>query len=402
MDCRICGAGTRLLLDLGSMPPANWLVERADSQEQLFPLSLKVCETCSNLQLPVCLGADILYSHYFYVTPDSRMLERHYDWLIEFLFDKGYVDRGSSILEIGSNRGAFLKRLMPLVSSALGVDPAQNVVEMAMEGGIPTVCDFFDAASASRIESEFGKKSVIVARHCLAHNEWPQRMLQGVDALLSSDGIFVIENNYAGKMIEDVEFDQIYHEHMFYYSLSSLDAMLRRNGLRVIDVDLRDIHGGSIVCVAAREGSSWETATAVDAFARREEVLLNAASLETFVRRVNELRWHLRSTIDSIRARGKTISAYGATAKAATLLNACKLTARDIPFCADSTAIKQGRFIPGTGIAIVAEQELLKTPPDYFLLTAWNYKDELIDKVRAAGGSEVGFIVPFPEVAVIE
>ena len=401
MACRICGANTRPLLDLGSMPPANWLVDRADAQERSFPLSLEGCSTCSNLQLPVCLDADTLYSHYFYLTPESPMLEGHYQWLIAFLFGKGYAGPESSVLEIGSNRGALLEHLLPRVQSALGVDPAENVVKIAAQSGIPTICEFFDSSSALKIERDHGKHSLIIARHCMAHNEWPQRMLEGVEQLLHSDGILVIENNYAGKMIGDVEFDQIYHEHMFYYSLSSLNTMLAKHGFRIIDIELRDIHGGSIVCVAARLDSRWAVTSAVERFADKERTLLSDASLSGFKEQAYRLREDLCSAVKSVRARGKTISAYGATAKGATLLNFCGLTARDIESCADSTSIKQGRFIPGTGIAIVPEIELLKNPPDYFLLTAWNYKDELIEKARAASGGRVGFIVPLPEVEII-
>jgi novobiocin biosynthesis protein NovU/D-mycarose 3-C-methyltransferase len=383
------------------MPPANWLVDDPTAPEQTFPLKLEACDNCANLQLHDCLGADVLYSHYYYVTPESNMLSRHYDWLVRYLFENSYASKESNVVEIGSNRGAFLSRLIPAVKSALGVDPAENVVRLANEHNVPTVCDFFNAESAERIAKERGRQDLIVARHCMAHNEYPQDMLDGVNALLTSDGILVIENNYAGRMVSDVEFDQIYHEHMFYYSLASLTALLERNGLRVIDVQISEVHGGSVLCFATPNTSCRGVSPSVSAFARQEAPSLSKAMLMRFAARALEVRDKLRGTVRSLRGSGKSVAAYGATAKGSTLLNFCGLTARDIAVCGDSTPIKQGRYIPGVGVRIVPEDELLRDPPDYLLLTAWNYKDELIAKVRAMGANDVRFIVPFPDVYVV-
>ena len=234
----------------------------------------------------------------------------------------------------------------------------------------------------------------------MAHNQWPQRMLDGVREVIAADGILVIENNYAGQMIGDTEFDQIYHEHMFYYSLTSLSALLAGSGFRVIDAAFSKVHGGSIICFAVRDRSTWETKSNVAGRVAEERRMFSPEALRLFARRTYEIRDHLRNVVDDLHAVGKRIAAYGATAKGATLLNFCGFTANDITSCADSTLIKQGRYIPGARIPIVAESELLNDPPDYFLLTAWNYKDELIAKTRAAGAKDVLFIVPIPSVEI--
>jgi novobiocin biosynthesis protein NovU/D-mycarose 3-C-methyltransferase len=399
--CRICDRELEKLVDLGEMPPANWLVDSPDSQQDRFPLALDYCSSCGNLQLGYCLPASVLYGHYYYVTPVSTSLDRHYRWLIDTLFERGYASAESTVLEIGSNRGAFLQALSPFVRSTLGVDPAANIVEIALQDGVDTICDYFDGESAEKIASERGRVSLVVARHCMAHNEWPQRMLDGASKLLERDGVLIIENNYAGQMVRDGEFDQIYHEHMFYFSLSSLSVLLERNGFRVIDAEIAAVHGGSIVCVAVPQESERRPHERVEKLMAEERSLLSRDALERFAARTYSLRDELRTLISSLRGTGTRLAAYGATAKGATLLNFCGFTSSEIFACADSTPVKEGRYIPGTGVPIVSEKSLLANPPDYFLLTAWNYKDELIAKTRAAGAVDVRFIVPIPNVEIV-
>jgi SAM-dependent methyltransferase len=400
-SCRICEKDIEMLVDLGKMPPANQLLASPDIAQETFPLVLEHCESCGNLQLGYCLAAETLYAHYYYVTPVSSSLDRHYLWLIDTLIKRGYANRDSIAVEIGSNRGAFLKVLAPFVRSTLGVDPAANIVELAREEGVETECAFFTLASAERIAEERGEATLLVARHCMAHNERPQEMLHGAAALLSRDGILVIENNYAVQMIRDSEFDQIYHEHMFYYSLHSLSQLLSRNGFRVIDAEVANVHGGSIICVAAHEDSSRFPAERVQILLDAERESLSPERLSQFASRTYSIRNELQTLVSEIHSKGDRIAAYGATAKGATLLNFCGLTGDEIFACADSTQIKQGLYIPGTGIQIIAEDVLLGEPPDYFLLTAWNYKRELIAKARAAGAADVGFIVPIPNVEIV-
>lgn len=384
------------------MPPANWLLESPETDPALYPLILERCSSCTNLQLAFCLSAEVLYSHYYYITPDSISLTRHYRWLIDFMFHGGYLAADSDVLEIGSNRGAFLKELSPHVGSTLGVDPAENVVGVARRSGVETLCDYFDLSVAKRIAARSKPPSVFFARHCMAHNEFPQRMLEGVSHLLPDDGILVIENNYAAHMVRDSEFDQVYHEHMFYYSVTSLSELLRRSGLRIIDVVLTDLHGGSIVVFAVTADSRRSTAQTVPRLIDEERGTLSPSRIADFSSQASVIRDGLQSTIRKLSEAGNSLAAYGATAKGATLLNFCSLTARDITACADSTYIKQGRFIPGAGIPIIAEGTLFEAPPDYLLLTAWNYKDELIAKVRSAGARDVKFIIPIPSVEIVE
>jgi protein-L-isoaspartate O-methyltransferase len=399
MSCRICTANTKEVLDLGESPPANSLVPSADTDQTAYPLVLEWCDTCGNIQLRDCLDADVLYSDYLYVTPVSPMLSKHYEYLTNFLLQNNYLASDSNVMEIGSNAGYFLDHIKDKVGGIVGVDPAQQIAEMATASGIPTVVDFFNEQSAIRVAAEHGTPNLVVARHCLAHNEWPQEMVKGAAAVLEDGGYFVVENAYAMNTIENTEFDQIYHEHMFYYSIRSMTEMLKRHGLTLVDVTMSLVHGGSVIFVA-RKGDGT-TSEAVRRYAQREELFLNDARFENFAEKTADIKASLIQLVDQLKEKGQTIYTYGATAKGNTLLNYVGLTRDQIPYCVDNTEMKQGKFLPKSGIEIISEEAALENPPDYFLLTAWNYQDEIITKVRAAGNYESQFIVPIPFVRIV-
>jgi SAM-dependent methyltransferase len=387
---------TQRVLDLGSMPPANALLESPADSSPEYPLLLEACE-CGNFQLRDCLDASDLYRHYYYTTPESPTLQAHYGNLVAKLQDRGLLAKSSRVLEIGSNIGIFLEFLRPFVAETLGVDPAQNVVEIANARGIDTIAEFFDAGVADSIAEERGRYDLVFARHCMAHNRDPLAMLQGVQRVLSDEGVFVLENAYALNTILGGEFDQVYHEHMFFFTLHSIVNILSHSGLSVIGAFLSDIHGGSIVCLAKRSG---DADVDVAKLLEDEQRKLTSAAIREFAHRAQSTRDDLRSAVGDLLASGRTIFSYGATAKSATLMNYCGLSSTQIPFCADSTLMKQGRFFPKSHIEVVSEEFAFANPPDAFLLTAWNYRDELIRKARSAGVRS-SFIVPIPRLEIV-
>lgn len=401
MTCRICGEATSLLLDLGSMPPANRLkASRADT-EQHYPLAVERCLSCFNLQLTYCVAEEELYSHYFYLTPDSPSLRAHYRFLTDHMFGEGYLSHDSFVFEIGSNVGRFLEHLKPLVGKVHGIDPAGNVCRMAVDNGIDTTCGFFNRETAAALERTHGAPDVIVARHCAAHNKDPHAIISGVAELLADDGYFLMENAYALNTLVNNEFDQIYHEHMFYYSIRSVVRLFALHGLRLIDVLQAPIHGGSIVFVAVKDGSKAAERPSVAVEAGREAAVLTEDLLKKFVDHVHVNRARLSDLINEILGRNQTIWAYGATAKGVTLMNYVGLDSRHISYCADSTPIKQGKYIPMANIEIRSEQDAFDAQPDYFLLTAWNYKEEVISKIRNSGNMTSRFILPIPTTQII-
>jgi SAM-dependent methyltransferase len=399
--CRICGHHTEAVVDLGESPPANSLLVSPTDFSRSFPLVLEHCAQCSNLQLRDCLDAIDLYQNYLYVTPDSQQLHTHYERLSSWLRAGDYINSQSFVLEVGSNIGLFLRFLQPQVRKVLGIDPAMNICQMATDGGVDTVCDFFNPPSAGRIRNIHGAPDVVIARHCLAHNRDPHVLVEAAAGLMSSNAHLVIENAYALNTVQQNEFDQIYHEHMFYFGIRSMSALLDRHGMHLVNVLLSPVHGGSIVFVAKLRHAADKVSGAVAEHAEREDALLTASAFRRFRANTESIRSSLRELVFDLVARGKRIYTYGATAKGNTLLNYVGITREHIPFCVDSTPGKQGRYLPQSLIRVISEEEALANPPDYFLLTAWNYREEIIAKVRGTGNAMSRFIVPVPSVEVV-
>jgi SAM-dependent methyltransferase len=400
MPCRICGATTEEILDLGTTPPANSITSSPDVVLESYPLVLEWCATCSNLQLRDCLASDDLYRNYLYVTPKSDTLAKHYDYLQNYLISQGFIKQNSFVLEVGSNAGLFLKHIQPHVGKVLGIDPAENICKLAIESGIPTICDFFSETTAQAIADEHGKPDLVVARHCFAHNCDPHPLIAGAVALLDDRAHLLIENAYALNTIENNEFDQIYHEHMFYFSIRSMAKLLALHDMALVDVVMSLVHGGSVIFVA-RKNRTEATSESTEQYLMRESHFMTRAALERFAGNAKLIAENLRSLIGDLHRAGKRIYTYGATAKGNTLLNFVGLDRTTIDACVDSTPLKQNRFLPQSGIPIISEEQGVDDPPDYYLLTAWNYKEEIINKVRAGGNFHSKFIVPIPFVHIL-
>lgn len=401
-ECRICGSRRiRNAIDLGDMPLANKLRSAPDAPEKRFPLAVDFCHDCGNLQLTHCVDASDLYDDYLYVTPSSATLEAHNVNLFYHMRAQGYLPDDAFLLEFGSNIGHFLKYAQGQVSRVLGIDPARAIVEMANKRGIPTVCEYFSPEVAKQIRAEHGPANVIAARHCAAHNADPHALISGARLALADDGVLLMENAYGLNTILNGEIGQIYHEHMYYYTAWAVRELFARNGLDLIDLLYADnVHGGAIAFFGAPAGSR-PVRPIVGATIAREKAILNDALLDLLPATLERWRSDTRALLDRFAESGRSVWMYGGSAKAATFINAVGITEADIAFCADSTPEKIGRFLPGTGIEIRTEDEAIAARPDYYLVTAWNYRNELIAKVRAGGNDHSGFAIPFPEVQVI-
>lgn len=398
MACRICGAETREVIDLGLSPPANALKRSPDDGEQTFPLVVEWCSKCHNVQLRDTMSAEELYRDYLYVTPQSETLAAHYDYLLGFLRQKGYIDSSAFVVEPGSNVGLFLRHMQPHVRQVLGVDPARAISQMANDAGIPTLTEFFSPPVAKQVKAEQGPADLVIARHCLAHNPSPHEMVEAARSLIADSGYFVIENAYVLNTVENVEFDQIYHEHMFYYSIHSMSALLQMHGFHLVDVTMSLVHGGSAVFVASPVSKTPQPS--VEKYFARERLFFNSSVFDGFAERSKEARDALVALVRALTSEGASVHCYGATAKGNTLLSFAGLTRSDIPYCVDSTPMKQGLFLPGSGIKVIPERYEFD-PPDYYLLTAWNYMDEIVRKVRMGGNYQSQFIVPIPFVRIV-
>jgi SAM-dependent methyltransferase len=401
-QCRLCDSSdTRSVIDLGVMPLANRLKPAADAAEKRFPLEIEFCRACGNLQLTHCVEASDLYDDYLYVTPSSPSLEAHNVNLFYHMRAQGYLPEDAFLLEFGSNIGHFLKYGQSQVGRVLGIDPAHAIVAAANARGVPTLRDYFSPETARRIAAEHGRASLVAGRHCCAHNADPHALMAGARLALADRGVFLMENAYGLNTILNGEIGQIYHEHMYYYTAWSVRTLFARAGLELVDLLYADsVHGGSMVFFGAPRGSR-PVRPIVEATIARERAILTDALFDLLPGTLARWRTETRALLDRFRDGGRSVWMYGGSAKAATFINAVGISEADIAFCADSTPEKIGRFLPGTGIEIRPEAEAIAARPDYYLITAWNYRNELIQKVRAGGNLHSGFAVPFPEVQVI-
>lgn len=397
--CRVCGATDwQDVISFGSVPLANAYLDKP-GPEEAYPLELISCRSCRLLSLTAVVDPQALYHDYAYVTSESETMTHHMREVVRLCAER--IDPGSLVVELGSNTGNQLQLFREAGHPILGVDPAANLAAIAVQRGVPTVADYFSEKVATAISGEHGRASLILGRHVFAHIDDLADVLRGVKALLTDDGLFAIEVPYACDLLERVAFDTIYHEHLSYFLISTLDRLFTRHGLRTIDVRRLAVHGGSVLVTAARAESRWPTDARVGELIAYEksERLDTDARYEQFADRVHALRREITELVRKEAANGKRVAGYGASAKGTTLLNICDLSSAEVRFCTDTTPQKQGRFVPGTQIPIVAPGAVSEQP-DLYLLLAWNYAEEILHREAAyldAGGA---FIIPVPEPAV--
>ena len=398
--CRICGNIADTILDLGRTPLANSLVDK-ETKEDTYELKLQYCENCGNFQLSQCIDNELLYSNYLYQTPNSELLDTHYNNLLTFFKKNNYLNENTTCLEIGCNKGQLLDKIAEFIKcKPVGIDPAENILKQNNYNNVNYEINFFNKISASSLVKKYSKFNLIIARHCFAHNERPHDILEALQASLTEDGLFVIENPYTLNTILNGEFDQIYHEHMYFYTIKSLKNLLKQFDYEIIDSFIAPVHGGSIVAICGSKNTR-SISHSHRIYEDIENIMLSNMQITSFTEQVNKTILNLRNIIKTIKKENKSIFCYGATAKGNTLLNTCKFTNKDIDYCVDSTQIKIGKFLPGSKIEIISEEQGTKNPPDFYLLTAWNYSSEIISKVRASGNYSTKFIIPYPNPHII-
>lgn len=397
--CRICGSSELwAFLSLGQTPLANTLVRplALSSPEPRYPLEVIRCVACGLVQLSVVVDPRILFgSDYAYTTSASAPMVSHFDRYADEIVTKLGL-AGQLVVEIGSNDGVLLRPLAQRGARALGVEPATNVARAANAEGLETLNEFFGEDVARRIAAERGPAKAVVANNVLAHIDDLGAVVRSLDALLASDGVFVAEFPYLGDLVEHVEYDTIYHEHLSYFSIGPLQRLFGDAGFAVVDVERQGVHGGSLRIFVARAGRAPSASVRVLADAERRAGLHERAAYERFALRVTESRDSLRGLLAGIRAEGRSVAAIGATAKGNTLLNYCGFTTADIAYIADSTPVKQGMLTPGARIPIRPESALREDHPDFTVLLAWNYTDAITRKFADYVWGGGRFVHPIP------
>jgi hypothetical protein len=404
-ECRSC-ASTQLdlVIDLGNQPLANNLLRRDDleREEPQFPLGVQACRNCWLVQLTHLVPPVNLFTDYLYFSSFSDAMLRHArNAVLHYISAEG-LHADSFVVEIASNDGYLLRNFVEAGIPCLGVEPAANVAAVALQRGVPTEVAFFGEAFAEDLVARRGKADLILGNNVFAHAPEINDFVAGLAKLLSSDGLVVLEFPWLCELIDRLEFDTIYHEHVFYFSLHSLIPLFRRHGLEIEAVERLAIHGGSLR-IYARHLQKASPDGSVEVLVELEDKkgVRSRRYYEKFATRVNAAMEALGNFLKEKSREGAKLAVYGASAKGSTLLNFLNPDRSMLHFVADRSTHKQGLYSPGLHLPIVDTEMLLKKQPDYALLLSWNFADEIFHQqkeYRERGGK---FIIPIPELRVV-
>lgn len=400
IPCRSCQRESITeFLDLGNQPLANNLLRPGDpfESEPRFPLKVAVCPACWLVQITDIIPPVALFEEYLYFSSFSDGMLRHSKEAVEKYISSHNLGPESFAVEIASNDGYLLKNFVAAGVPCLGVEPAKNIAEVAVAAGIPTLCEFFGKETATAIAGGHGMADIILGNNVFAHAPDINDFIGGLATLLKPDGRIVLEFPYLGNFIDHIEFDTVYHEHVFYFSVLALRLAFVRHGLEIFDIERLPIHGGSLRLYAGHKGVHPATDRLAALAAEEFAAGMNThAYYEAYAVRVRALREQLRGVVSKLKAEGKSIAAYGASAKGSTLLNYFGIGAETLDFVVDRSTYKQNRLTPGSHLTILPPEELLSRAPDYMLLLTWNFAEEILRQQQAYRDAGGKFIIPLP------
>lgn len=399
--CRACG-GLELVpvLDLGLQPLANALLgDPADfAVEQRFPLVLAGCSACGLPQLIDVIDPEVLFAHYLYVTGTSETMAAHNRRYAATVREVLGLAPGDLVVEVASNDGSLLACLQAEGARVLGIEPAANIAALARDRGIPTVVEFFGQGSGPGLRQEHGAARAVIGNNVLAHVDDPVGFLADARALVAEDGLVIVEVPYLEEMLARLEYDTIYHEHLCYFSVAALTRIAERAGLSVVRVDRVPVHGGSIRVYAAPASQVAHHSPPVLAMVAAETAagLTDLSAVRQFAQAVVDSRDALRGLLGRLRAEGARVAAYGAPAKGNTLLNYCGIGTDLVAYTVDRSPLKQGLYTPGQHLLVHSTDHLLQDQPDYLLLLAWNFAEEIMAQQAEYARRGGRFILPLP------
>jgi len=403
--CRLCG-GTSLseVLSLAPTPPANAFVseKQLGKAQTAFPLDIFFCEDCHHVQLLDVVDPAVLFENYVYVSGTSPVFVRHFEEYARHVIDAFAPAPGARVLDIGSNDGTLLGFFKDAGFSVLGIDPAKDIAAQATAGGIETITGFFSPEIATAIKAERGGFSVITANNVFAHIDDLGGVLDGVATLLDDDGVFVFEVSYLVDVFENTLFDTIYHEHLAYHAVAPLILFMRAHGMELIDAVRVDSHGGSLRAVARPTNGPRPVAESVGELVALEKKmgLDRAETYRDFGVRIDVLKAELSGLLRGLKEDGYAIAAFGAPAKATTLMYHFGIGADLIDYIVDDSPLKQGLFSPGMHIPVVPSSAIYDRKPDYVVVLAWNFATPIMEKHREYSRAGGRFIIPLPDVKI--
>ena len=402
--CRICES-ERLysFLDLGEMPPANDFVDDPETDQDEYPLEVVVCEDCDHVQLRHTVDPEILFANYHYFSSASAPLFDHFGAYADTVAER-YLGADPLVVEIGSNDGVLLSQFDDDVAT-LGIEPASNVAEAARERGVETRNDFFGESVAASVREEYGAADAILANNVVGHIDDLHDLMRGIDRLLTPEGVFVVEVPYLVDTVSNNQFDQVYHEHLSYFSVRSFQRLAEQFDMAVRDVERQSVHGGTVrvqVQRASADGSpdrmvrDLESLELALGFDERE-------AYDEFARRVERTKSGITTLFDRLKTEDVSLVGYGATAKGNVLLNYCDVGPETLDYILDTTPAKQGTYSPGKKVPVREPDVFYADPPEYAVLLAWNYREAILHneaerEFRQSGGQ---FVLPIPAVDIL-
>ncbi len=407
MNCRFCNAKlTYIFADLGKSPLANSYlkIDEINKMECFYPLRVYVCSECFLVQLEEFESPKKIFTKYAYLSSYSQTWLKHVEDYVDEVTERFGLKEGSQIIEIASNDGYLLQFFQKKGCSILGIEPAENVAKIALDKKIPTESKFFGSKTAKELVASKGRADFLVAFNVLPHVPDLNDFVSGLKILLKKNGIITIQfSAYILQLLNQNEFDTIYHEHFSYFSLYCLQQIFSHHGLTVFDVEELPIHGGSMrLYIKNSEDSSIEISDNVGHKVKEEKKngLQNISTYTGFQEKIKIKKQNIWKFFIDANTDHKTIVGYGAPAKGNTLLNYCGIGNDFVEYTVDINPLKQGLYLPGTHIPIYNPDKIFETKPDYVLILAWNLKDEIMEQMRAISDWGGKFVVLIPEVKV--
>lgn len=402
--CLVCDHAIESFMSFGQMPIGNGFLSLEEfSQEYFYELKVAFCPSCRMVQLTELVPRErMFHQHYAFFSSTSARMANHFKALAEEVRTERLGEKDPFVVELGSNDGILLQHFANAGVRHLGVEPSENVAQVARAQGVQTLCAFFDEAIARRIVAEHGQADAILAANVMCHIPYLHSVAAGIRVLLKPGGVLMFEDPYLGDIVEKTAYDQIYDEHAFYFSLGSIAYLFQRHGLELVDARPQNVHGGSMRYVLAHSGAG-KVSDGLRELRSKEDALglSRAETYDRFRGNVEASRDALMQHLRELKQQGKRVVGYAATSKSTTTINYCGITPDLVEYISDTTPIKQGKFSPGAHIPVRPHEEFTARYPEYALLFGWNHAEEIMAKeqaFRAAGGK---WIVYVPKVQVL-
>src|SRR3972149_1727110 len=407
LTCRMCQSKNLYrFLDLGFTPPADQFRRKDQMKEPEihYPLEVFMCDDCGLAQLGHVVSPEVLYRmDYPYESSTTKTGREHWNTFAQRVVKRLNLEKNDLVVDIGSNVGVLLGAFKSQGMRIQGVDPAANIVMLAHERGIDTICDFFNRETAEKILREKGAASVITGTNVFAHIDDLYLLMKNILMLLKENGVFIFEAPYFVNLIKMIEYDTIYHEHLSYFSVKPLLRFFALFDMEVFDIELVDIHGGSFRVYVGRK-SQRPVSPVITQLLNEEEAmqLYSHKTMDHFADAVRKNKMDLTWLLHSLKHEGKRVVGGSAPAKGMTLLNYCKIGTELLDVVTEKSALKIGRFTPGMHIPVVSDSYLLEERPDYAMLLEWNFADEIMKNLHAYREGGGKFIIPIPIPGIID